>query len=99
MSERPKVERGFARRTLDKVTYGISFITLPLGVVTAGASVTVGSFTTAAIAGGFAFMDYTQIKEHGREPEKQSWYNPERIYDRVFGRFQPSSTRMVRAAA
>lgn len=97
MSER--AERGWVRKTFDKAGLGISLITLPLGLYTAGTSIVAGEMTRAAIAGAWSFLDFTQIREHGRPPEKQSFYNPERVFDRVFGWFKPSSNRMIRATA
>lgn len=79
-------ERGTFRKFVDKALLGVSFVTFPLGLYVAGTSLIAGEFLRAAVASGFAFVDYTQIKEHGRSPEKQSWYNPERILDKILGR-------------
>lgn len=98
MNERAP-ERGWVRKTFDKVGVGVSAVTLPLSLYTAGTSVAAGNMLRAAVAGIWAFLDFTQLREHGRPPEKQSFYNPERVYDRVFGWFKPASTRTVRAMA
>jgi hypothetical protein len=86
-------ERGMLRKTLDKVFLGFSFITLPLGVGIAASSLLAAHWGTAALASGSAFLDFTQIKEHSKPPEQQSWYNPERLMDRVIGslRFNKAS--------
>lgn len=87
MKERlPQTERSFTRKVVDKAFLGFSFITLPLGLYAAGTSLLAGELVRAAIASGAAFLDITQIKEHGRSPEKQSWYNPEKILDKILGR-------------
>jgi hypothetical protein len=85
-------ERSFLRKSLDKVFLGISFITLPLGVGVAASSLLAAQWGTAAIASGSAFLDFTQIKEHGRSPEQQSWYNPERLADRLIGSLRFNKT-------
>lgn len=92
-------ERGPVRKLADKAFLGLSFITLPLGIYTAGTSFLAGEMMRGLIFSGFAFMDYTQIKEHGRSPEKQSWYNPERIMDRFIGsnRLKSPTKSMVHA--
>ena len=85
-------ERGLLRKSLDKVFLGFSFITLPLGVGVAATSLWAAQWGTAALASGSAFLDFTQIKEHNRPPEKQSWYNPERIMDRLIGSLRFNTT-------
>lgn len=104
MTERESNERGFARKVVDKAFLGVSLVTLPIGLYVAGTSVLAGEFIRGAIASGFAFIDYTQIKEHDKPPKEQSWYNPERIMDRIVGwgsnRFkQASSSKVVYATA
>lgn len=96
-------ERSLLRKTADKVFLGVSLVTLPIGLYVAGSSLIAGEFVTAAVAGGFAFIDYTQIREHGKPPSEQSWWNPEKILDRFWrgsNRLkQNTSTSMVYAAA
>lgn len=97
-------EKNFGRRILDKTLFGVSLITLPLGIYTAGTSLLAGEFFKGAAAFGFAFLDYTQIKEHGLPPEQQSKYNPERILNKIMSlgskRFQHAPTQsMVYATA
>jgi hypothetical protein len=38
-------------------------------------------------------MEHAQFTQHGKPPEQQSWYNPERIMDRIVGslRFNKAS--------
>jgi hypothetical protein len=83
MAKAGSTERSFLRKSLDKVFLGFSFITLPLGIGVAASSLLAAQWSTAALASGSAFLDFTQIKEHSRPPEKQSWYNPERVMDGV----------------
>ena len=96
-------ERGPIRKVVDKATLGLSLVTLPLGIVTGVRALWAGNYMMATLAGGSTFMDFTQIKEHNRPPEKQSFYNPERIMDKVFSmvrgrnRFSSSTSRMVHA--
>ena len=92
MAKGGPIERGPLRKTLDKVFFGFSFITLPLGVGIAASSLMAAQWGTAALASGSAFLDFTQIKEHSRPPEKQSWYNPERLMDRVIGSLRFNKT-------
>lgn len=102
LSYSPPSERGPIRKLVDKGFFGISLVTLPLSLYVAGTSILAGEFTKSFIASGFAFLDFTQIRQHGKAPTEQSWYNPERIMDKVLGslRFQqPTSTRMALASS
>ena len=85
-------ERSFARKVLDKISLGFSFISLPFETIGAVGSLISGGFLPAAALGGLAFLDLTQIREHGRPPEQQSWYNPERIMDKVIGSLRLNHT-------
>lgn len=95
-----KIERGPVKKTLDKATYLLAFVTLPLAIVGGVGAFAAGKFLTAGIAGTSAFLDYIQIKEHDKPPEAQSIYNPERITDLLVNpwRFfnKSTSTRMMK---
>jgi hypothetical protein len=92
MAKAGHTERGMLRKSLDKVFLGFSFITLPLGVGVAATSLWAAQWGTAALASGSAFLDFTQIREHSKPPEQQSWYNPERIMDRLIGSLRFNTT-------
>lgn len=99
-------ERSFLKKTIDKVGYAAAFVTLPLGLYVGGTALLAGEMGKAAVAGTFAFLDFTQIREHGRPPEKQSSWNPERLGDAIFNFFgigsqklnRPISTHLAAAA-
>lgn len=78
-------ERSFFRKTVDKIALGVSFFTLPFSLVAGVSAVGAAELLKAGGAFTWSFLDVTQIREHGRKPEEQSWYNPERIMDRVIG--------------
>jgi len=93
-------ERGPIRRVADKAGLVFSFFSLPAWLLTAVGAGATGNFALAGGALAMAEIDRTQIVEHGKPPEKQRWYNPERIMDRVIGalRFgQPPTRSMVHA--
>lgn len=105
MSERlPSLgqSRNKTRQLVDKLGYGLAFITLPLGIYAGGAAFLAGEVSRGFMISGLAFLDFTQIREHGRSIEKQSPWNPERLWDKVWGRKrfnQTPSMAMVRAAS
>ena len=88
-------ERSLPRRIFDKVGYGSAFISLPFETIGAVGSIATGAWIPTLALGGLAFLDITQIREHGKSPEQQSWYNPERLWDRVWGRKRIHSSRMA----
>ncbi len=104
------VERGSIRKVVDKVGYGVAYVSGTFGVIGGVGALMTGNIPLAALAAGFVFLDYTQIRQHGLPPEKQSWYNPERILDKVSAMIfkqnrgsnhfkQPYSSAMLRATA
>ncbi len=77
---------------------GENGFTRTVGLVSALAQ---GNFVWAGIFGTLMFLDYTQFREHNRPPREQSWYNPERIMDRLVGslRLGHSTPRTAFAAS
>jgi hypothetical protein len=98
-------ERGKTRKVIDKVGRAASYVTLPLGLLAGGGALLAGEYAAAAVAGTGVFLDATQIRERKRRPDQQSWYNPERIMDKIWSgekgrnKFNQNSTRMAMAAA
>ncbi len=88
-------ERSFPRRVFDKIGFGSAFISLPFETVGSITSLMTGALIPAVALGGLAFLDVTQIREHGKPAEQQSWYNPEKLWDRVWGRQRIHSSRMA----
>lgn len=78
-------ERGPIRKAVDKAAFGLAFVTLPLALVGGVGALISGEFIVAGVAGTSAFLDYTQIRQHGKPPVEQSWYNPERLMDKAVG--------------
>lgn len=76
-------ERGPVRRMVDKGTRLLAYPSFVLGVATAVGAATTGNVPLLLFATGSSFLDFTQIKERNLSPEKQSWYNPERLMDKI----------------
>lgn len=98
-----EIERGTLRKVMDKAGWGGSLLFgLPLSIATTIGAAATGAWWAAAGGLAWAKVEYTQIVEHHKKPEEQSWYNPERIMDKIIGslRFkQQPSTYMAMAAA
>lgn len=97
-------ERTLPRKVADKFGYLISFVTGPIAAIEGFKFLLIGAYPAAAIAGTWAFMDLTQIRQHGKPRNEQSWYNPEKIWDKIWGvkgsdRFNQSSMRMITASS
>lgn len=97
-------ERTLPRKIADKVGFGIAFVTGPIAAIESVKALLIGAYPLAIIAGTWAFMDLTQIREHGKTKNEQSWYNPERIADLFWGtkgsnRFNHTSLSTIRATA
>lgn len=81
MPERLSGEKSFIRKALDKGLLAASLVTFPVGLFIAGTSLLSAEFLRAGVASGFAYLDYLQISEHGKE--KKSLLNTERAFNAI----------------
>ncbi len=91
-------ERGLARKVFDKAGLVTSAVTVPSEIIGLGAAIAAGSLGGVLLFSSLLKMEHAQFTQHGKPPEQQSWYNPERLWDRVFagiGRLRINKTSRI----
>ena len=78
-------ERGPVRKVFDKAGLVTSAVTIPGEIIGLGTALAAGSLGGVLLFSALLKMEHAQFTQHGKPPEQQSWYNPERIMDRLIG--------------